>query len=205
MAEYQPNTHKSKMERAEAGEEKKITKVVNGKVKIKKNDGRKLASMFISEDAADVKSYVIMDVLIPAIKKLVYDVFTDGIDMILYGGKGGHKSSGSAGRVSYRSYYDDRSGSRRDRDRDSDLVRGRFDYDDIVFESRGEAELVRERMVEVIDNYGFVTVADMYDMADLTAPYTAAKYGWTNIRTAEVVRVRGDGYVIKLPKAMPID
>ena len=59
-------------------------------------------------------------------------------------------------------------------------------------------------MVEIIDNYGFVTVADMYDMVDLTAPYTAAKYGWTNIRTAEVIRGR-DGYMLKLPKAMPVD
>ena len=209
MAEYQSNSHKSKAERAEiakAAEKKKVKKVVSGKVKTKKNDGRKLASMFISEDAADVKSYVIMDVLIPAIKKAISDIVTDGIDMILYGGKGGNRSSRSAGKVSYRSYYDDRNRSSRDRDRDRDdnRGRGRFDYDDIVFESRGEAELVREQMVEIIDHYGFVTVADMYDMADLTAPYTAAKYGWTNIRTAEAVRIR-DGYILKLPKAMPID
>ena len=94
MAEYQSNSHKSKAERAEiakAAEEKKVKKVVSGKVKTKKNDGRKLASMFISEDAADVKSYVIMDVLIPAIKKAISDIVTDGIDMILYGGKGGNR------------------------------------------------------------------------------------------------------------------
>ena len=59
-------------------------------------------------------------------------------------------------------------------------------------------------MVDLIDTYGFVTVADMYDMAGLQAPYTSNKYGWTNIRTAETVRGR-DGYMLKLPKAMPID
>lgn len=203
MAEYQPNSHKSKAEAAQTAEEKKVKKVVSGKVKTKKNDGRKLLGMFISEDAGDVKSYVVMDVLIPAIKKAISDIVTDGIDMILYGGKG-RKLSCSSSKVSYRSYYDDRDRSRRDRDRDDYRARGRFDYDDIIFESRGEAELVRERMVEVIDQYGFVTVADMYDMVDLTAPYTAAKYGWTNIRTAEVIRGR-DGYMLKLPKAMPVD
>ena len=59
-------------------------------------------------------------------------------------------------------------------------------------------------MEEVIDHYGFVTVADMYEMANMSAPFTANKYGWTSIRTAEPVRVR-DGYILKLPKAMPID
>ena len=59
-------------------------------------------------------------------------------------------------------------------------------------------------MQDVIDSYGVVTVADMYDMAQLTQPYTSNKYGWMNIRNAEVKRV-SDGYIIKLPKAMPID
>ena len=78
---------------------------------------------------------------------------------------------------------------------DKDLYEG-----DITFETRGDAEAVLEQMDDVIDRYGIVTVADMYDMADLTAPYTSNKYGWTSINSAEVVRVR-DGYILKLPKA----
>ena len=103
--------------------------------------------------------------------------------------------------ITYRNYYDSPRNSMPSR---NEPQRSRFDYDDIVFESRGEAELVREQMVDMIERYGFVTVADMYDMADLTSPYTSNKYGWTNIRSAEAVRVR-DGYILKLPKAMPID
>ena len=48
MKDYQPNSHRSK---EEASKEKKIEKVVNGKVKTRKNEGRKLANMFSSEDA----------------------------------------------------------------------------------------------------------------------------------------------------------
>ena len=202
MREYQPNSRKSKEEVTTnaASKEKRVQKVVSGKVKTKSNEGRKLASMFISEDATNVKSYVVMDVLVPAIKKAISDIVTDGIDMILYGGNHGSKHK-SGNKISYRNYYDDK---RDDRRGDSYRSRGRFDYDDLVFDSRGECEAVREQMVDVIETYGFVTVADMYDMADLPAPYTSSKYGWTNIRTAETVRVR-DGYVLKLPKAMPID
>lgn len=199
MTEYQPNSHKSKQESTEvATTEKRVQKVVSGKVKTKSNEGRKLASMFISEDAANVKSYIILDVLVPTIKKTLFDIITDSLDMILNGGTGSRKHK-SGNKISYRNYYDDKRDDRR-----GERARVRFDYDDIVFESRGECEAVREQMVDVIDTYGFVTVADMYDMADLRAPYTSSKYGWTNIRTADVVRVR-DGYVLKLPKAMPID
>lgn len=204
MTEYQSNSHKSKEEKKEASTtDKKIQKVVNGKVKTRENKSRKFTDIFISEDAANVKTYIFMDVLVPAIKKAISDIVTDGIDMILYGGTGGGRRSKSSGdKVSYRSYYNDRFSENRDRDRGGNRVR--FDYDDIIFDNRGQAEAVREQMCDVIDQYGFVTVADMYDMVDLTAPYTSTKYGWTNIRNAEPVRVR-DGYVLKLPKAMPID
>lgn len=202
MAEYQANSHRSKELQANENTERKVEKVVTGKVKTKKNEMRKLTDAFISEDAGNVKSYILMDVLIPAIKKAISDIVTDGIDMILYGGTKGGKRARSSNKISYRDYYDERRSDPRDRDIPG---RTRFDYDDIIFESRGEAELVREQMVELIDRYGFVTVADMYDMADLTSPYTSNKYGWTNIRSAEAVRVRDGGYVLKLPKAMPID
>lgn len=206
MEKYQSNSHRSKeLAAAESTQEKKIEKVVSGKAKTKQNKVRGLTDIFISEDASNVKSYIFMDVLVPAIKKAISDIVTDGIEMILYGSTGGKRTKSSS-KVSYRSYYDD---GRRDRDRgssrDSYAARTRFDYEDIIFPTRGDAELVREQMDEVIDRYGLVTVGDMYEMAGLSnAPYTANKYGWTNIRTAEPIRTR-DGYVLKLPKAMPID
>ena len=73
-----------------------------------------------------------------------------------------------------------------------------------MIDNRGEAEIVLSRMDELIDTYGIVTIADLYDLAGVTGDYTTNNYGWTNIRNAEVVRVR-DGYIIKMPKAMPID
>lgn len=204
MEKYESNSHRSKeLQRVEAQQpEKRVQKVVTGNVKTRKNEVRKITDIFISEDAANVKSYIFMDVLVPAIKKAISDIVTDGIDMILYGGTGGSKRKTSSGsKVSYRSYYDDRRDSRRE---SSYRDRNRFDYDDIVFDSRGSAEAVRNEMNDCIERYGMVSVADMYDMAGLAAPYTSSKFGWTSIRTAEVKRVR-DGYIIELPKAIAFD
>ena len=209
MTEYQPNSHRSKeLQKAEAAKpavERKVQRVVtSGKAKTRTNNGRKLADIFISEDAANIKSYIFMDVLVPAIKKAISDIVTDGVSMLLYGGKGSSRSSdrvSAAPKVSYRSYYDDG----RDR-RDGYSAKVRFDYADISFPSRGDAEAALDQMINILDHYPFVTVADLYEMAGLEreCPHTANKYGWTNLRSADVMRV-SDGYVLKLPKAMPID
>ena len=204
MEDYKSNSHKSKEEKNLPAENKKVEKVVTGKVTKKKNNARKLKDTFISDEASNLKSYVLLDVLIPAAKKAISDIVTNGIDMILYGETGrSKKRSGYSSGVSYRSYYDDR------RERESDRysstrTRTGYSYDDIVLETRSEAEEVIQRMDELIDTYGVVSVADMYDLVGVSCNYTDNKYGWTNIRSAEPVRVR-DGYIIKLPKALPID
>lgn len=196
--DYKPNSHKYKREQEEkAVEPKKIEKVVNGTAKTKKkSEIRKFTDIFFAEDFASVKEFLCNDILIPSAKKLVYDIFTEGLGVLL-NGKGGMRGRGSTGsRVTYSGFFRGSEPSVVE----SGKSRTRFDYDDILFESRGEAEAVLTQMDEVIAKYGFVTVADMYDMADLTQPYTSNRYGWSSVRTGEVVRV-SDGYIIKLPKA----
>lgn len=203
LDQYKPNSNKYKEEQAANDirkEEKRVQKVVTGKVVTKKEGTfSKFLKGFISEDAKDVKSYVFGDVLIPAIKKAISDIVTDGIDIILYGESGGKNRRSAADRVSYRNYYD-----RNDNYRRSTPIYSSYSYDNIILETRGEAEEVLARMDELISVYGLVRVADLKDLVGITGNYTDNKYGWTNITSAEVVRVR-DGFTIKMPRAMPID
>ena len=134
----------------------------------------------------------------PAIKKLIYDIVNDGASMLLFGNTSSGRKKTIGSNVSYRQFYDSKVEDHRP------VSSSRFDYDDLIFESRGEAEAALSKMDEVIDVYGTVSVADLYDMCELTAPYTSNKYGWSNIQTAEVARLRDGGYVLKLPRALPI-
>ena len=199
---YKPNSHKFKEEeKSNAIEKKKIEPVVTGKVAKKKNNVRKFTDVFVSDDVHNIKSYVLMDVLVPAVKKAVSGIVTNGIEMILYGETGRTKKRSSADYVSYNRYSDRRD----DKSYNNSRARLGYNYDDIILESRGEAEEVLSRMDEIIDMYGVVSVADMYDLVGITDNnYTNNKYGWTNIRSAEAIRVR-DGYILKLPKALPIN
>lgn len=201
MENYKPNSHKSK-EPQEPVPEKKLEKVVHGKVTAKKkSEVSKLADIFIPGDVANVKSYVIMDVLIPAVKKAISDIVTNGIDMILYGESGRTRKNTPASRVSYSQYYDR---DRVRRDRDPVAPRANYSYNDILLDNRGEAEEVLARMDELVATYGMVSVADLNELVGITGNYTDNNYGWTNIKSAYVQRVR-DGYLLKLPRALPID
>ena len=205
MAEYQSNSNRSKELAKEqaSGEKREIKKVVSGKVKTRENKGRKFADIFISEDAGNIGSHIVMDVLVQVIKDTIFKVGRDSLEMLLFGRSGGGSSSNrSSDRISYRKYYDDN--RRDDRSRSGSSSSGRFTYQDIVFDSRRDAEAVRDQMLDAIDRYNMVTVFDMYDMADLNPPYTSDKDGWYGLRGIDVVRDR-DGWILKLPKAMPID
>jgi hypothetical protein len=205
---YAPNSHKSReQKKEEVAVEKRVRKVTQGPVKTKTNGVRKLTDIFISEDVSNVKSYIFMDVLVPAIKKALYDIVTNGFDMLLYGSSGRGKGGGNtATKVNYRNYYRDEKNSGY-RERGSESAKNNnssFDYDDIVFRTRGEAEDAKQQLQDIIAKYGVATVNDLYEMTPLTPPYTAANYGWMDLSNVEVRRDR-DGYVLKLPRAASID
>lgn len=179
---------------------KKVEKVITGGVRTKKKS--KIVDSFISEDVEDVKNYLIGDILIPTLKKTLSEMVSNGIDMMLFGEVRSNKNKkrNRADRVSYRDYYD------RDDRREIRTTRSSYDYEDIVLNSRGEAEAVLDRMEEIIDNYDAATITDLYDLVGYDGGrYTDSKYGWTSMRNAEVKRTRDGGYLLKLPPAKPID
>lgn len=178
----------------------KIEKIISGSAKVKKNSVRKLTNTFFAEDLNTVTNNLKDEVFIPGLKKLLVNLLKDGVDILFNGSvsRSGNKDRFIGDRVSY-----DRFSS----GRNSEPIRttNRFSYDDIEYESRTDAERVLDSMYATIKRYGWVTVGEMYDMVGRTAPFTANNYGWTDISTAYVDRVYGGGYVIRLPRAIPIE
>lgn len=201
MAEdYKPNSHRSKEQLDGHGPmpEKRTEKVVTGNVKQRKKTGlSRAASTFMPGDVDSVKSYILMDVLVPSIKRAVSDIVCNGINMLLGEPTRGKGGNSAGAKVSYRQYY-------RDPDERRDYARPRaqaqYSYDDIIFDNRGDAEEVLYRMEELLERFEVVSVADLFDMAGISCNYTDNKYGWTDLRSAHVERVR-DGYIINLPRA----
>ena len=208
--DYNPNSNrfltKDKPTEEENLGKKKVDKVVSGSVKTKKKSSlSKFADTFIEEDKDTVVGYLLSEVLIPSFKKMVSDTIKTGIDKMLYGDAEVSRSNSPASKISYSKYYNDKSSySRSTSTAPVTNRRDTYEYNNIVLETRGDAEAVLMGMDDIIAKYEIVSVADLYDLVGIAGSYTDYKYGWTDIRSARIERVR-DGYVIRMPKALPLD
>jgi hypothetical protein len=76
---------------------------------------------------------------------------------------------------------------------------GQNKYTYIIFKTRSEAEDVLSHLVQFIEDYKNVTVADLCDFIGITSNFTYNKVGWKDLSTAYISKVRG-GYKVNLPK-----
>lgn len=198
MEEYKPNSNLSKEQ-----EDKRVKRVVSGPVKVKKKTGlTKFTDVFAMEDSRTVADFVIKKVLIPALKKLAYDVVMNGLNMKFFGEPSSTSSSTPkipASKVSFGSYYDY---TKRSIDEYSSQSIA-YDFENVIIPDKEEAKDVLRSMYECLGEYGVVRVADFYEMVGITGPYTANRYGWTSIRKPPLLEVNG-GYLINLSRPMPI-
>jgi hypothetical protein len=81
---------------------------------------------------------------------------------------------------------------------------GPHDFDDIIIPTRGEAELVLDKLIDLTIDYREATVADLYELTGVDAAFTDRKYGWRDLRSAKVVRCK-TGYIIDLPPTELLD
>jgi hypothetical protein len=200
--DFPPNSHKNREEKEEP---RKIEKVIKGKVvQRKKSIGKRFVETFVGDDFNNISSYVIHDVLIPSAKSAISDMVQGGIEMLLFGERKGSRTKREQGRsyVSYNSYS---SNSPRREDRpDTSRNRARHNFDDIILNTRGEAEEVLSHLVDLTIDYGQASVSDLYDLVGITGNFTDNKYGWTDLSSASVSRAR-EGYLLNLPKPILLD
>ena len=199
LNDLKPNSDKYK-ERTKTESEKNLGRIVTGTVSVKKkNDIQKFAETFVKEDLNTVKSYIWTEVLLPAFKAVI----SDSVNMMLYGETSRNRKTNNkrVSQVSYSRYYD-----RPNDRREPNYVRSasRYIFDDLKFEDRGDADEVLSTLDDLLNRYPSVSVADLNELAGITGRYTDNKYGWTDISQAYIERTR-DGYILRMPKAIPLD
>lgn len=210
----EPNSHKYKAEKAagveNGSESKKRTAVVSrdGIVSTKKPLGKKMAETFLTDDAKDVKTWLLLDVIIPGIKNTILDMIS-----MMFFGEVDRRSRSRSRRykdddyTSYSSYYgrssDRKSRSSRSRD-DRYGSDDRVDFRNIVLRTRDDAERVIEEMRDRIKKDGSASVADLLDLIDVAGRYTDNNYGWIDERDIGIRRV-SSGYLIDVSEPRYLD
>lgn len=198
---------------------KKKEPVVSKVVKIQKKGlmERLVIGVLGPDGLPSIGKYLGSEVILPAVKNIVVDMVTSGINMAMYGqeGRRGPKPpvnySGPASNhwtkppsTNYQGRYQSQSPSfnqtpvthaapatRR--------VGGNF-VDEYIIADRNEALMALDSLMDTAREYGVVAVADYLDLIGIDAAFTDNTYGWTHeaMQQAAVMPTR-DGFILKLP------
>lgn len=182
----------------EDGDIKTSSKIIKGSVKMKE---KPILMRLFGESARAVGFSILWDILIPSAKDIISEIIDNTKEIVLYGEDRSYRTKNirrnrDRSYVSYNSIYDDR---RKEKRSAVKTIQSRHKFDDVVFESRPDAEEVLSNLVDLVDQYGVATVSDFYTAAGLESAWADNKWGWDNLSSSEVKRDR-EGYVLVLPK-----
>jgi hypothetical protein len=208
--EFPPNSEVSKR-RERLEEEKDVHQITKGKTIRKRKSLRKqFKDTFVAGDLRSTAQYVLLDVALPMAKDMVVEAGASGLEKLIFGDARRRGStppqSGPTGYIQYNamSRIMGRGGLSSSQRAISRAARSRHDFDEIILDSRGEAEEVIDRLFDIVEKYEQATVGDLYELVGLASTHTDRKWGWTNVRGAGVSRTR-DGYLLDLPEPHPLD
>lgn len=210
-------------EGAETEEKKRPEKIISGDVVVKKPGlfTRTKRALFGEEGSRNVGKYVTSEIVVPAIKNIIVDTITSGINILVYGESGSNSRSGYSPSSSYanqrhyagkpvnygaqyqsgvRSYSNVTSSAHLGRSTVSRSVRT-FNSEDYILPSRRDAVALLDALKDLSYQYDTVTLADFYDLVGQESAFTDNNFGWTfdEISYGDVRPARS-GYVVVLPQ-----
>ena len=186
---------------AESDEKPARESVITGKV-TRRSHGRSV----VAETAAGVWEYVLNQVLLPSLKDTLYDVISGGSSRALFGAGGARERGGP--RTNYSRYS--RPGmapSNPYTQTRTPSSHGRVskNSEEVVLETRDQADAVLDALREIVKVYNQASVGDMLELCDIESVFTDGQWGWTD---REIVNARimpdRNGFVLRMPPTVPI-
>lgn len=189
---------------------RKVERVVSSEVKSRpKSVGRRLREALFGGDSKSAIGYAISEVVIPQTKDLIAEAGKQMLEMIIFGDASSRtrRPSGRTYGSRYTNYSNYAGRGRTSIREERPTVSPRSNsLDEIVFETRLEAQKVLEQMYETLEEYDAVSVADLYTMLDWTSrsTHTDQKWGWESLQGSDIKITRG-GYLLILPKTIALN
>lgn len=213
---YQGNSKLDKEIAAEATAkaEPKLKKIEGVNViQAKPTLGKRLRESFGGQNLKSVGMAVLLEVIVPNAKDLLFDIVNEGAQRSIYGESGRRRTTssaiastivGSASRVRNTNYSNISTQTRvvgsPNTTPMSTRERSQFDFSNMIFPERAHAEEVLEQLSNAIDEFGMVPVADVYEALEVSGNgFTDQKFGWDAraLAGSKVQKVR-EGYILLL-------
>lgn len=211
--DYQGNTNKQKEKLEKKAEKQPIEPVVTEIVIVKKRSlARRMKDLIVEADLRSVSRYVFLGVLIPAAKNMIFDAGTEALRRVMYRDGQGMQRRGGIGmpgatRYNYQTpvsrQYSGVGASRYAPALDPGPRIARYNRDDIILVSREDADLVLERMHDVLEQIDVVTLRDLNELINRPTTYVDESWGWVSLSGSSIVQTR-DGYLLELPQVQPL-
>lgn len=153
-----------------------------------------------------IGAYVGHEIIVPMVKNAFVDSMTTGINMAVFKDQPqpnrrnnpgwNNRQHQNTNRVQYNQSYQNNQVKQY---QSSNTMSTVYTIREVVFPNREEALMILDNMMNEIDKYGQVSVADYYDWIGIgDSTFADVSYGWEDLNRARVVSVRG-GYAISLP------
>lgn len=193
--------------------EKKKPESGGGQI-IKKPLSEKFAETFFGGTIKDAKAYTVHEIIVPALKNLVYESFTGALDRLLNGNAGGHGYYGRRNNqpwnggvtiftpgTNYKNY-----GTTTKASQVSGYGHNSRTPAVIAFDRRADAEEVLTRLRHELASYSSVSIETYYDIAseyvqgaDKLMSFTDNYFGWTDLSSARTKPYQGGRTIIVFP------
>lgn len=213
--EFPSNSKSVRQPKPSPETEKNIESVLSSVAgKKKKSLLKRFTDVMIGGDSKSVVHYVMMDVVVPQVKDLLAEATSGAIEKMIYGEsrpRGPRYGGRPAGPTNYTKYSvrgTNPIGSAmrdpRDRPPNPSPIPRQLDYEEILLQTRVEAETVLERMYDLVREYEAASIHDLKSLVGWSANYTDQKWGWMDLQGSLIRRTR-DGYMLEFPRPVALD
>lgn len=214
MQDFPANSQKAKA-RAEAppvkpgAEQPRLKQVATAETaRRKRRIGSRLRETFFGGDARSAADHMVLEVIVPGIRDMMFDAMETGLQRMIYGeSRRGRRSStptySNLGHVAYNRMS--QPSARQSDQALSRKSRSKMDFQDLILQSRSEAEDVIDSMFDVLSRFEVISVADLYELTGVQSSHTDNKWGWTSLQGARPRKLRDGGYLLDLPDPEPLN
>lgn len=169
-------------------------------VKVKKKEPG-IIDNFVQEEPSYVGQYLVKELVLPAVKNLIFDLGSNAMQLFLFGEVKQNSSSGNRARYSTTSSYnrvhvDDGPAPIRTMRKCSETT--------FVYPTRTDAQRKLYDLQDLLEDRGVVSVSNYLEMLGMDIGPNDNRYGWYNLDRAFVEQTR-DGTVLNLPKPQRLD
>lgn len=176
----------------------------------KPNILKRTARSMVADDVQNVGDFVVTDILVPALRNLLYDVIVGGAGRTIFGTTQTRRPGMNPGLFgtaqNLKTAYHNASNPQASvapQPGMSKQAQARFDFSEISLTDHSEAITIVEMLKMRVVEYGTASVADLYDLLGHTGAFTDQNWGWSDLSMAGVKQHRS-GFVLDLPHPVPL-